>query len=332
MERLLTQLAHTVAGAGNLEALTRPLLELLGAVTGLESAYFTEIDAARTRQWVRYAHNARDVMIPEGLSVPWEDTLCRRALAEGRRFTDCVPEIWGDSAAARELGIHTYVSQPVRDAGGALCGTLCAASRTRVRATEETLRLLGLFATLIGLQLERERAIEALRRANEELSAHALVDPLTGVSNRRALLQDLQRRLTRAERDGHRLAIAFIDLDGFKAINDVYGHEVGDGFLRHIAERLAAGVRAGDVVARYGGDEFVVVAAADGDVGDLRGRLEGLTIGPFTAGRCTIDYAGASVGVTESRPGETAIVALLERADAAMYAIKRQRKAVRTAR
>ena len=325
MDTLLIKLAGSVSAAADLEDLTRPLLELLEAITGLESTYLTTIDEKRGMQHVLFARNSKQMQIPEGLSVPWEDTLCKRALQENRAYTDDVGSCWGDSGAARELGIQTYLSQPVRTADGGLYGTLCGASSAKVSVLPNTIQVLNLFAGLIGYQVERERQLSALRKSNQELSSTALTDPLTGVANRRALSLELTRVLARAQREQLSVQVAFIDLDGFKAINDHYGHEVGDCFLVHIAKRLAASVRVGDFVARYGGDEFVVITC-NTSRDELRQRLERLTVGRYVRDGIVIDYTGASVGVAVSANDETNGEHLLARADAAMYASKKARR------
>lgn len=326
MDALLSQIARTSAEAEDLETLTRPLLEVLEQVTGLESTYLTMIDETRGVQHILFSRNARQMQIPEGLSVSWGDTLCRRALEENRPYCDDVPAVWGDSEAARALGIKTYLSQPVQQVDGALYGTLCAASDAQIPVPPETRKVLSLFARLISHQVERERMMETLRRSNAELSTQAYADALTGVANRRALTQELTRMLARADREGRTVLVAFIDLDGFKAINDRYGHEVGDRFLVHIASGLQHGIRAGDFLARYGGDEFVVVSPDD-DAAVLQQRLSQLTVGRFITQDVTLDYGGGSVGVTASRPGERDAEQLLVRADEAMFAIKQQRRA-----
>lgn len=328
MDILLDRLANSVSNAEDLEALTRPLLELLELVTGLESTYLTQIDEERGVQHVQYARNSRALQIPEGLSVPWEDTLCKRALESEQLFTDDVAGCWGDSDAARQLGIKTYMSQPVRGVDGGLYGTLCAASSQRVSTAASTTKVLGLFARLIAHQVEREHLLHSLRRSNAELSSHALTDPLTGVANRRALIAEVQRRLAQADREGTVVEVAFVDLDGFKAINDQHGHEAGDRFLVYIASRLSSGIRAGDLLARYGGDEFVILTS-HGDGQALRDRLEKATMGQYLAHGLVIEYPGASVGLVRSSPGESDAEALLARADAAMYAQKKARKAAR---
>ena len=334
MDAILARLAETVSHSGDLESFTRPLLALLQQVSGMESTYLTTVDEMAGVQRILYANNSGRLQITEGLQVPWADSLCKRALDQQQRYSDDVPQRWGDSEAARKLGIQTFMTQAVRGTDGRLIGTLCASSTARVAQQAETEKLLDLFAGLIASQFEREALLARLQAANTELAAHALTDPLTGLANRRLLVEEAQRMLARAARDGSRVEVAFLDFDGFKAINDRYGHEAGDRFLAAMAQRLREGLRSADLVARYGGDEFVVLAPADPGSGEdgaaLRERIEALSRGRVRIGEeVEIDYAGASVGVVLSRPGESDADTLLARADAAMYVVKQQRKAMR---
>ncbi|AMD00612.1 MULTISPECIES: sensor domain-containing diguanylate cyclase [Halomonas] len=332
---LLDQLARAVTDNDDLESLVRPLLELLQAVTELESTYLTTIDPDERFQHIQFAYNPHGLTIPEGLSVPWSDTLCKRALDEGRAYTDTVAECWADSGAARQLGLVTYLSAPVRVGDSELYGTLCGASASRVAVTAEAERLLGLFANLIARQIERDRLLQKLRQENSLFSSYALTDPLTGIPNRRALYHELSRSLANAARYGEALYIAFIDLDGFKAINDQYGHDAGDRFLISMTSVLTKGLRTGDYLARTGGDEFVFFGlgsradTADKDEDVLHHRLESLTTGRFDIGYQSIEYPGASVGLIRAGNGERDIDGLLKRADAAMYVVKRARRSRR---
>ncbi|MBD8898997.1 sensor domain-containing diguanylate cyclase [Rhodanobacter sp. DHG33] len=327
------KMAESLARAGTLEELVRPLLELLETVTGLESTYLTTIDSEAGLQHVLYARNSRQLQIAEGLVVPWGDTLCRRALEERQPYADDVSTRWGDSAAARELGIATYVSTPVRTGDGGLYGTLCAASDERRPQTPAAAPVLEMFSRLIAQQIDRERMVHSLRQANDALTVSAHTDATTRLPNRRALLDEMQHRLAAAS-DDDALLVAFIDLDGFKAINDTHGHDAGDRFLIAIGGRLQGALREGDFVARLGGDEFVVLSGTRRNVaseaaGAVAIRLQVATSGHYALDGLALDYAGPSIGVVVTEKREADIEALLARADAAMYAVKRQRKSGR---
>jgi diguanylate cyclase len=313
-------------GTRTLEELTRPMLATLQAMTGYDSVYLTTIDATAGLQHILFSNNARQMRIPEGLAVPWADTLCKRALESGEMATSDVARRWPDADVAKALGIQSYVSTPV-NAGEQLYGTLCAASTQSLPLPPPARELLRSFAALIGQQVEREAMLAQLRRANAELSSFALTDPLTGLPNRRALLAELARALARGQRERGLVHVAFVDLDGFKAINDTHGHDAGDDFLAAVGARLAAALRGGDFLGRYGGDEFVVIAASNDEsaVAPLRERLAAATRGRYALPGVGLDYPGASVGVATAAPGDPSEI-VLARADEAMYAVKRARR------
>lgn len=337
MDPILAQLCTTLPAARSLEQLTRPLLDMLGVVTGLESTYLTAIDLAAGRQQIRYARNAGALAVPEGLSVPWGDTLCKRALDEGRMATSDVAACWSDSDAARQLGIQTYVSAPVRGDQGQLYGTLCAASADRRQIGAEAEAVLQLFSGLVAGFIERELLVEQLRAANAQLLSYAMHDSLTGLPNRRALDEELQRLLAQARRDGRSVLVGLIDLDGFKAINDAHGHRCGDLFLQEVARRLSAGLRGGDMLGRLGGDEFLLIGpgpalADDGDdaprqaATTLQQRCSAAVIGSYQLDRLALDYPGASVGVLSLDPAGLTVEEAVRLADAAMYRVKHERR------
>jgi len=346
LDALLARLTSTVPVARNLDQLTRPLLDMLGSITGLESTYLTTIDLRAGQQQVLIARNTGTMTIPEGLTVDWSDTLCKRALDAGRMATSDVSDCWGDSDAARQLGIQTYVSAAVRDDGGELMGTLCAASAQRRPIAPEAESLLRLFSSLVAQFLQRERLVAELRAANEQLATYALTDALTGLPNRRALFDELQRQLQRAARDGTCVLLGCIDLDGFKAVNDQLGHHRGDLFLREMAQRLSLELRGSDMLARVGGDEFVVVgpgvalggassaqAAPRLDRGEpaqaartLEQRASLASVGRFDLEGHALQYAGASVGVVALDPTGLSVEQALHLADERMYDVKRARR------
>ena len=210
---LVGRIAEITARAANLEQLSRPFLEMLQDLTGFESTYVTVLHWDDFKQEVRYARNTGTLEVTEGVFVEWSDTLCRRALLEGRMATDDVPSVWPDSDAAREMGIVTYVSVPIVTAEGSTYGTLCAASARSVQLPDDDRRVMELFARLLGDQSVRERlageerdrvAAAALHvQANAAAIAaleHKLKTPLTVI--RSAVSQLIQDTgLNEGERD-----------------------------------------------------------------------------------------------------------------------------------
>ncbi len=171
--------------------------------------------------------------------------------------------------------------------------------------------------------------VTALHLAQEELHKLAMNDTLTGLANRRRLLEFLTEAHRRNVRSPERLAVLFLDLDGFKAINDRLGHAAGDELLAQAGQRIVATVRDGDFVARFGGDEFVVVAEnlhVDDGAATLAQRMEAALSEPFElcAGPVTI---GGSVGIALMAESDSPHTLLVE-ADRAMYDRKRVRKGI----
>ena len=169
--------------------------------------------------------------------------------------------------------------------------------------------------------------ITARKEAEIRLAHLALHDPLTGLPNRRALSEALERAIARAQRTGLPLAVLALDLDGFKAINDGLGHPAGDATLLAIADRLRCTIRRSDLVARLGGDEFAVIATEAGGRGPmtrLARRLTAALSAPIGLGEVEASV-GVSIGVAfHPGDGETT-EQLLTRADEALYSAKRQR-------
>ena len=171
-----------------------------------------------------------------------------------------------------------------------------------------------------------------LRRANEEIEHLAFYDPLTGLPNRRLLLDRLGRAPVLSQRSGKVGALLFLDLDHFKDLNDTLGHEVGDELLQAVAQRLLANVRVADTVARLGGDEFVVMlsdlststqeaAALAQRIGEkiLRGLSEPYVLRGHT------HQGAASIGATLFGASAQSASELLRQADIAMYQVKARR-------
>jgi diguanylate cyclase (GGDEF)-like protein/PAS domain S-box-containing protein len=165
------------------------------------------------------------------------------------------------------------------------------------------------------------REISERKAAERQISYQASHDGLTGLLNRTAFMRELQESLTA----GRRPTLIFLDLNGFKTINDLHGHHRGDEILRVIGRRLAGGLRSGDTAGRFGGDEFVLLAHGLNDPTSSEAylaRIMRLFTDPV---RCRGDIThtvGVSVGVAHSAPGDDPDE-LIRRADAAMYDAKR---------
>jgi diguanylate cyclase (GGDEF)-like protein len=182
------------------------------------------------------------------------------------------------------------------------------------------------FGTCTDIE-EMKAALEEAAGLREKLEHRASHDSLTGLANRELLFEQMELMLSQRGPGG--IAVAFVDLDRFKAVNDRLGHRVGDELLAHVADRLRAGVRHGDVAARIGGDEFVVVGEVD-DPMDARlfgQRVVAAVQGPVSLQGEQVDVA-ASVGVTHvERGGRPDVDLVLSRADDRMYEVKRRRYA-----
>ncbi|HEY7133643.1 MAG TPA: EAL domain-containing protein [Acidimicrobiia bacterium] len=169
-------------------------------------------------------------------------------------------------------------------------------------------------------------SIEERNALQERLADQATHDPLTGMYNRAAAISAIEQALARSRRTGDAVALLHVDLDDFKLANDTHGHEIGDRVLREVGARMGRVVRAGDVVARLGSDEFLVLAERIVDITEattLARRVVDAVSAPISAGihRITV---GASVGVALALDGNDEALPLLARADMALDRAKRR--------
>ncbi len=184
--------------------------------------------------------------------------------------------------------------------------------------------------TVASLRRTNVRLATRVLRLTQELAQtrhFAYHDPLTGLPNRALLWDRLRQSLERAARYHHHVALLLIDLDGFKCVNDQFGHTAGDQLLRQVAARLVACVRRCDTACRYGGDEFVIMlpeigaaAAVDAVTKKIRTRL----FVPYALEKRMISIT-ASIGTAIYRADGQDGNELLEQADAAMYHEKASR-------
>ncbi|MEF7617094.1 EAL domain-containing protein [Aquincola sp. MAHUQ-54] len=190
-----------------------------------------------------------------------------------------------------------------------------------------TLLTLTLFTSVLDarLQSKAQMLAQSLQAANNELHELAFRDALTGLPNRLLFDDRVAQAVERAGRDGSRLAVLFVDLDGFKPINDSFGHGYGDLVLKEVARRLADQARASDTVARVGGDEFVLLlegVANEAAIAQIAQRIIDALSMPVTAQDRDVNLS-CSIGIAVHKSGSAPNDKLMANADAAMYAAKR---------
>jgi diguanylate cyclase (GGDEF)-like protein len=178
----------------------------------------------------------------------------------------------------------------------------------------------ALMARLLAFAFERQRRIAVLEAARLDAAHRATHDPLTGLANRPLFLDHLDRAL--GTRYGRKTGVLFVDLDGFKAVNDRHGHAAGDLLLKAVASRLLESVRRSDAVARIGGDEFVVLltdVTSRRDLVHVRETILNALAEPVTLDSGVVARVGASIGSAMAPLDGTTAHALLSAADVDMY-------------
>ncbi len=230
--------------------------------------------------------------------------------------------------AFRELGVVAYLGVPLRTSSGDTLGALCAIDTKPLHWTDEQIATLEDLAVAAMAEIELRATTLALITAHDKLRTQATRDALTGLLNRHGFSESAHQTIALAKRTRMPLAVAALDLDGFKQINDTHGHDAGDEALIEMATVLREQSRAADLVGRMGGDEFVILCPNTGadDIARLGQRiataLDALNAEPHR------DYLLAtSVGVAAWETTEPlSIAALLSAADSSMYENKRLRK------
>jgi diguanylate cyclase (GGDEF)-like protein/PAS domain S-box-containing protein len=219
--------------------------------------------------------------------------------------------------ADRLAGATAGAAAPIQ-VGGGLWGVLAVSSSDAGLIGPTIVNRLTAFADLVSVAVGNAALMA-------RLIDEATTDALTGLANRREFERELQAAFSRAQRHDTQVGIVVLDVDHFKAINDQYGHDIGDDVLRQVASRLETTIRAYDRLARWGGEEFIVLLGDGGDEALERvadALVDAVRAEPFTtpigAIRATAS-AGTAIGDADTTPE-----ALIERADHAMYAAKRR--------
>ncbi|PPK95358.1 diguanylate cyclase (GGDEF)-like protein [Kineococcus xinjiangensis] len=319
---LLGELTRALVLAEDVQQARDLLCEAAVALARADLAYLLELDPdelARGRRLLRQtavAHAAGGSAPPQATRIDLDEGPSLADEAFRSREQRWTQDFWSDpraqQATARAAGVRGAVVEPVV-LGDRVRGVLTVSWRRPLTAApRQARRLLPLLAGHAAAALDRAELLARLR-------SDALHDPLTGLPNRRAWEEQLEREVAQAERSGAPVSVALLDVDGLKTINDTEGHAAGDRLLQEAARSWGEGLRRQDVLARLGGDEFgVLLTGTDASTAaEVIGRMMG------GAG-----WLACSSGVAQWRPGE-ALGDLLHRADTAMYADKEGRRAAR---
>nr|WP_210258649.1 MULTISPECIES: PleD family two-component system response regulator [unclassified Devosia] len=182
-------------------------------------------------------------------------------------------------------------------------------------------------AARVRTQIRRQRYALELRQSVNNTMAMAVTDDLTGLYNRRYFERHLHVMLSKAQSQGRDMAVMILDIDHFKAVNDTYGHHVGDSVLKEFAQRLRRSVRGVDLACRFGGEEFVVLMP-DTDMGQAEAVAErvrrAIAEQGFDVGGDRPMWVTVSAGVTLNESVSDTPAVLMKRADVALYRAKRQ--------
>lgn len=292
------------------EAAFDNLVRLAAKITGSPIAAVSLID--RERQWFKARvgldvnETHRDLAFCSHAILNPSEPLIVEDATRDPRFMD-------NALVTGAPSIRFYAGMPLVNPQGHALGTLCVIDHKPREMDSDQREALVQLAEAVGSTLE-------LRRAMHQVRDLALTDALTGIANRPAFRDALDRAIARLRRHGDPFALLYLDLDGFKRINDVHGHAAGDEVLRQVAQTLASGLRREDVAARLGGDEFGgLLVGTDTDGASAGERVRAMVKACMDANCWPVT---ASVGVVTFRIAPDDVAEALSAADELMYGAK----------
>ncbi|WP_025127505.1 bifunctional diguanylate cyclase/phosphodiesterase [Pseudomonas sp. PH1b] len=311
-----------------------PLLQLLyGALVmgaGISGMHYTGMAAMQMQPGIDYDPSlfGASLLIAFGASTAalWIAFHLRRNTPYVRLARSGAAVVMGFAI----VGMHYTGMAAARFPDGSFCGALAGGLSGKgldnmVLITTLAVLIIALLTSVLDARLEARTAVlaQSLTEANKELTQLALHDTLTGLPNRILLADRIDQAMHRVTAHGGCFALMFIDLDGFKPVNDAFGHHMGDQLLREVAQRLREDLRSEDTLARIGGDEFVLLvqlAEAD-DALRLAARQVGLVSRSFRVVEHELQIS-ASIGIAVYPGNGLSAQELLMNADAAMYHAK----------
>lgn len=322
---VLSDFARTLITDFPIQSILDHLVERIVGVLPITAAGVTLI-SARTDPHFAAASNGLALDL-ERLQTDFGEGPCLTAYESGEAVS--LPDLRADhpfsrfGPAAVEAGLSAVFAFPLRH-GDSRIGALDLYRDTPGEMDVHTMGVAQTLADVAAAYLINAQARDEARTASARLQHSALHDPLTGLPNRALLQQRIEHAAQRAQRSKMNAAILFVDLDRFKRVNDAYGHEIGDQLLVAVASRLSKLIRSGDTLARFSGDEFVLLCEdmhhpADAEL--LAGRIGEAFAEPFKLPNRQVSIT-ASVGLAFAGPGKVISDELLVDADMAMHQAK----------
>jgi diguanylate cyclase (GGDEF)-like protein len=286
---VLSRGAAALARGGRIEVALEQLLAALTEAIGARSAVLFGQDPDRPAVEPIAAVGLDDASLAVFAATVADnpDHAIRRTITERSATFDVAPRAPGAT------GLRSHLPLVVtRDDVELPLGVLAVAHEASL--DDDARRLLTAAAQLAAVGLDRARLSSLVAERSEWFERMAHMDPLTGLANNRTFSRVLELELARAGRQGGEVSLALFDVDDFRSTNDAAGHAVGDDVLREVAAVLAESVRLVDTVARYGGDEFVLVAPGSAGMTVARRVLAGVAALPDVAGRRVSVSAGVA--------------------------------------
>ncbi len=307
----------------NFSLVARDALNYLHENVGLGMWMVTRVSG---EDWILLDVEDSEYGVKAPAVLRWTDSFCSLMVrGNGPRVAPSAAEVPAYAAApiAKQMQIGSYIGVPLINHDGTLFGTICAIDpQPQPDSMRANLPLIELVASMLSGVLSAElRATESARKA-EQAMLESETDCLTGLYNRRGWDRILDLEELRCQRYGHPACVIAVDLDGLKQVNDTQGHSAGDDLIARAGTLLRTAIRATDIAARVGGDEFLVLGI-ECDSFDSQAIL--------TRIRRTMDQHGvsASLGMSKRIPAAPLKETVME-ADRSMYGEKRLRKAIKS--
>jgi len=314
--RIIYRIAQETTAVLDLDTLLGRIVSIIREVMGyyMVSILLPGVKASELRVGAQSGY-AVDIT---GLTIPLDQGIT------GWVYTNGVAQIIPDvKAESRYIGLDDQVRSELAFpliSRGHVVGVLNAESQHADAFSEADVALMSAVGSQLASSLEVAQLHDSLKR-------EASHDPLTRLNNRRLFLERIHQQIIKATAGGDSFSVLFLDVDQLKRINDTYGHLAGDALLREVSNALTDAVRGEDVVARYGGDEFVVLLPATGALAAaiVAQRIsDGIARHRFMAGRDLLQIPGVSLGLSTFPQDGTTAEELLAAADATLYQQKRR--------